>query len=471
MAGCLKELSMLVMALLPHKSLVRAWATSGALELFHLRGHIVHVAMRSSDWLDVPASIQKDLHFLPLDSLGGGRLRGRVRAALRLGSMVTREENSPTYAHKLGQWRPLLARAEIAAWRRFRRRVPGGVDGGAMEERLRGLEARFRPRSEALGLIRDLRPDVLLWATLGHQDNDELEVVKACRAEGVPIVLAWGSWDSASSKGGNLVRPDRMLVWGEESARHAADWHNCPAGQILVTGPVHWDPYAEPQREPVGKPSILVAGTSINFWEDEYACLKMLGRDGLEKGYRVLYRPHPRGAWGWHPRDMMPEGVVLDGITAAQVWGGRSGWSLHPDDLAGYPALIASVRCVVAAFSTMTIEAALLGKTPIMVGYGRTRHGPGMAHVHQHYLHMRHVVAWAGVKIASEADDLLRFVRHAVEGHYAEDAPGLRQMALRVARVDGHARQRAAEALEALTSSTRLKSGDSNYATEDRRRT
>ena len=197
-------------------------------------------------------------------------------------------------------------------------------------------------------------------------------------------------------------------------------------------------------------PAILVAGTSINYWEDEYSCLVMLGQDGLKNYYRVLYRPHPRGSWGWHPKDIMPPGVARDPITDRQVAHGRQGWSLHPDDLREYPALIASVQAVIAAFSTLTIEAALLGKTPIMVGYGRTRHGPGISAVHAAYEHMAHVVNWPGVKVAYAAEDLVCFVQNAVNGQYAQYAEGLRQMALRVARVDGHARERVAETLECL---------------------
>lgn len=429
--------------------MVRNWVTSGAVDLLAKRGHAVTVCLHRRNWQDLPAPLRQRLMPLFLDSLAGGRFRGRVRAALRLGSMVAREESSTTYRHKLGQDRPWVGRLEIAAWRRFRRRVPGGADGGAMEERLCGLEGRFRPRSWVLEAVRAARPDLLLWATLIHQDNEELEVVKACRLLGVPIVAAPASWDSLSSKAGFMVRPDQMLVWGAESARHAAEWHHCPPGRISITGPVHWDMYAFVQSV-VGIPTILVGGTSVNYWEDEHACLVMLGHDSLKQGYRVLYRPHPRGTWGWHPKDIMPAGVARDPITEQQVVWGRQGWSLHPDDLRGYPPLLASVQGVAAAFSTLTIEAALLGKTPIMVGYGRTRHGPGMTSVHQSYEHMRHVVSWPHVKVASDPEELVRYVHNAVNGGSVRDADNLRQLARRVARVDGHAQERAAEALEAM---------------------
>ena len=437
------------LVLLPHRMMVRNWITSGALDLLTRRGHAVTACLRAHDWQDLPQHPRSRLRWLPLDGLGGGRLRGRVRAALRLGSLVAREEGSTTYTHKLGQARPMLGRLEIATWRRFRARVPGGSDGGLMEERLRGLEGRFRPRRAMIETIRDLRPDVLLWATLIHQDNEELEVVKACRAWEIPIVAAPASWDNLSSKGGFMVAPDRMVVWGEESAGHATKWHTCPAGRIHVTGPPHWDLYADVQRL-VHPRTVLVAGTSVNYWEDELACLTMLGQDGLTHDYRVLYRPHPRGAFGWKSSDIMPAGVARDPITSQQVCMGRPGWTLHPDDLFAYASLLASVDAVVAAFSTLTIEAALLGKTPLMVGYGRTRHGPGMSSVHAAYEHMAHVVQAPGVMTAQTAEDLVRHVRNAVNGQYRQYATVLREMALRVARVDGHARERVVAVLESM---------------------
>lgn len=442
---------MRILILLPHRMMVRNFVTSGAAGFLAEQGHAVTVCLHQRNWRDLPVTLRQRLTPLFLDSLGGGQFRGRVRAALRLGSMVAREDGSTTYRHKLSQDRPLVGRLEIAAWRRYRQRVSGGPDGGPMEECLRGLEGRFRPRRAVLEAVQAVRPDVLLWATLIHQDNEELEVVKACRALGVPIVAAPASWDSLTSKGGFMVEPDQMLVWGEESAGHATKWHNCPAGRslatLLVTGPPHWDGYARIAGGDA-RPAILVAGTSVNYWEDEHACLVRLGQDGERHGYRVLYRPHPRGSWGWHPKDLMPSGVTRDFITERQVIEGRPGWSLHPDDLRDYPALIASVQAVVAAFSTLTIEAALLGKTPIMVGYGRTRHGPGMSAVHLAYEHMAHVVQWPGVKVAYSADDLVRFVQNVLNGHYVQYAVGLRQMALQVARVDGHAHERIAEAVE-----------------------
>ena len=112
-----------------------------------------------------------------------------------------------------------------------------------MEERLRGLEGRFRPRRTVVETIRDLRPDVLLWATLIHQDNEELEVVKACQIEGIKIVAAPASFDVLSSKGGFLIRPHNIWVWGEVSKQDALKLHGFEESQIHIIGPVHWESY------------------------------------------------------------------------------------------------------------------------------------------------------------------------------------------------------------------------------------
>ena len=359
----------------------------------------------------------------------GGPIRRRIRGALRLGSMVAREPESVTYRHKLGQRRSILGKMEIALWRAIRR-------WANPENLARRVEAALPPKRHAREAVDGLR--LLLWPTLIHTDNAELDLVKSARTDRCQILSIPASWDNLTSKGGYLVKPDGLAAWGEASKGHAIRHHGFRADQVVVTGPLHWEGYAEsphPLPELAGKPTVLVAGTSVNYWSDEWRILEALGQAGLTHDFRVLFRPHPRGAWGWHLRDVMPPGVSRDPQIERWIAQGRRGWSLDPADLAYYPHLMASVCAVVAAFSSMVIEAALLRKPSLLVAFGESRHGPGGAGMHVNYQHIAEVAAWPGVTVCrtlSEIlDGVLRSVEHPGTNHV------LQVKAQEVARVGG----------------------------------
>lgn len=429
--------------LLTRPLLVRNWLSSGLVATLQAR-HEVTLYMPQRLIEAARPWVPQGVALVATDRAVGGAWRRRVREVFLLASMVHREPRSATYRHKLAQRRPLGARLEIRALRRLRDR---GVD---LEAAFRRWEARRPPVRAARLLLRPL--DVLLWPTLLHTHNEEVELIKSARGHPCRVVAAPASWDTLSCKGAFLLPPDHLLVWGEASYAHAVDGHGFLPSSVTVTGPPHWDGYADahPLDTLAGKPTILVVGTSVNFWSDEHRLLTSLGRSGLREGFRVLFRPHPRGAWGWHFRDLLPTGVSLDPQIEHWVAHGRRGWSLDPADLAYYPRLMASVSCVVAAFSTMVVEAALLGTPSFLVAFGASRHGPGGAIRHLAYEHMRDIARWPGISVCQTEGDLLDRVTASLGGGLAHERRALQMAAQGVARVDGRAQQRILEAVECL---------------------
>ena len=337
----------------------------------------------------------------------GGPWRRRVREAFVLASMVAREPGSRTYRFKLAQRRPLAPRLEIRAFRMLRDR---GMD---LESVFRRWEARQPPLRAALQATAGL--DVLLWPTLIHTHNEEIELVKSARqGQKCQVVAAPASWDSLTSKGAFLVQPDAMLVWGEASKRHGVMAHQMDAKAIRVTGPPHFDFYHEPRQTRV-ESTVLVAGTSVNYWEDELEIVTFL----RQRVNGIVHRPHPRrgGGWTW------PAMEELRGQLDAAV-------------------------CVVAAFSTVVIEAALMGKPSFLVGFGPSAHGPAMADYHYQLEHMAEVVSWPGVHLCRSKEELLTGLEGILNKGIRPDAAELRRRALEVARSDGHVQERILEALE-----------------------
>jgi len=341
----------------------------------------------------------------------GGPWRRRVREAFVLASMVAREPGSKTYRFKLGQNRPLLGRLQIRAFRHLR---DGGMD---LEGAFRRWEARQQPLQTAVAATRGL--DVLLWPTLLHTWNEEIELVKSARGQKCRIVAAPASWDTLTTKASWLVSPHYLLVWGEASKRHAEAYHRFRPDQVTVTGPPQFDLYYEPL---VGLTSeeqkiVLVVGSSVHYWSDELKIIKDLRHHFPGS---LIHRPHPRRGGEWSLNAM---------------------WELRLQ--------LQETTCVVAAFSTVIIEAALMGKPSLLVGFGQSSHGPAMAGYHMQLEHMAEITTWPGVKLCQTMPELVGWIKATLNGAFDPQADELRRRAQEVALCDGHAQERILAALDA----------------------
>ena len=282
----------------------RNWIASGMADSLRRHGHAV----------------------LPL--IPGAPRFARLRRSLRLAGMVAEEPRSQTYRHKATLLRG-RRRLEAAVWRRLARRVD-------LIAWARRVEARLPIPPYVTDALREARPDLLLWPTLIHMDALENDFVRAAQAQGVPVLGAPASWDNLTTKGHFLARPDRLIVWGQASRRHAIERHGFAEDRVEAPGPPHFVPY-EQGPIPPGH-SVLVAGTSLHYWRDEDHMVADLGQ--ALPGVEIRHRLHPRRRGGFD----------------SDVWSVRR--DLEP------------AACVVAAFSTIIIEAALLGRPSMLIGFG-----------------------------------------------------------------------------------------------------
>ena len=331
----------------------------------------------------------------------------RLRRSLRLAAMVAEEPRSQTYRHK-ATLRRGVNRVEAAVWRRL---AGLGVDLVAWARR---VEARLPIPPYICEAIRAARPDVFLWATMIHQDALENDFVRAAQTQGVPVLGAPASWDTLTTKGPFLTRPDRLIVWGAASARQAVEQHGFASEAVSAPGPPHFCPY-EDGPIPPGE-GVLVAGTSLHYWPDEERIIAGL-RQALAP-VEVAYRPHPRRRGAWDP----------------DVWAVRR--DLEP------------AAAIVAAFSTVVIEGALLGRPSLLVGFGVGPHGHALEH--RHYDHMAHVASWPHVLVVESRNALYDGLREWLAAPLIEEQQHeLRERALEVANCRPGLHERIALAIEA----------------------
>jgi hypothetical protein len=453
-----------ILVLLSHRLHVRNFLASGCLQDLAARGHALTLVLPGALVTETTETfdLSRVERVLPMEPYLGGRSRQRVRASLRVASFVQRERFK-TYGHKIRLNRRPWFRTQVALYRALGSRYD-------LEERARAIEARLAPRPAAEALVADVRPDLFFYPTLIHEGT-EIELLKAARRRGVPAVAFAASWDTLTSKGFFLVPPDHLLVWGEENRRQAFEHHRLTGDRVAATGAPHLDVYGPRYRYesrddfllsrglPPARRVILFAGTTITYWEDEPRQLAMLSgaiESGELPGCVVWYRSHPRRPLAQVAGVEKLPGVFMDDQVARQKSRGGS-YSMRGEDLVHYRSLMNAVAGVVTAFSTMIIEAALLGRPSLVVGFGVNDRTPARLVEHSGYEHMQDVLRTPGVTLCRSAEDLLGGVKRLLAGDFASHAEGLRRRAGQIANnLDGRARERIIAALEAVAARGRL---------------
>lgn len=155
-----------------------------------------------------------------------------------------------------------------------------------------------------LAFIEEQAPDIVFAPTLlaGYFINDLGLIAKKLN---IPYVAMMNSWDNPSQKAVATELPDRLVVWGEQTRRHAIKCIGMPADKVVTFGAAQFQVYRRPVTEsdaelrrifaaPPHGPIILYAGVSKSVNETRH--LKLLDQ-GIESGAippcHVIYRPHP----------------------------------------------------------------------------------------------------------------------------------------------------------------------------------
>jgi len=152
--------------------------------------------------------------------------------------------------------------------------------------------------------LNDQTPDLVLHPTVltGFVINDLLQ---SCAALDIPLVLLMNSWDNPSMKAVAAGVPDRLVVWGDQTRRHAIEYMCIPENLVESFGAAQFQLYRTPEtmsdselrklfEVPANLPIILYGGAGRGQHESEY--IKRLD-DMVETGQvppcHILYRPHP----------------------------------------------------------------------------------------------------------------------------------------------------------------------------------
>ena len=261
---------------------------------------------------------------------------------------------------------------------------------------LAALERSIPGSREVEAFLRAHDPDVVLVSPLVDAGSDQVDLVKAAQAFGVPVAVGIASWDNLTNKGLLRVQPDRVIVWNEVQRLEAIEYHATPSDRVVVTGAQPFDRWFERRpsstREefcarvglPAGRPYVLYTCSSsfIAISPAEVAFVRSwiaaLRTHPATARLPVLVRPHPYNRAAWETTDLL----VLEDVA---VWPNRAYNPVEEDSRNGFFDSLYHSAAVVGINTSAMIEAAILGR-PVLSMQTQEFAGTQEGTLHFHYL-------------------------------------------------------------------------------------
>ncbi len=237
------------------------------------------------------------------------------------------------------------------------------------------------PPQELDAILADTAPDIVIHPSTfdGYFIND---IIEAAAGRSIPSLLLMNSWDNPSLKHAALSTADAVVVWGEQTARHAVRFMGMARERVHILGAAQFDLFRGPPktgrtdvcRDQGIAPSqriVMYAGSSKGNRESLH--LKQLSEHFLATGQNditILYRPHPYGL----PREEaynilnenLPNVVVehsMRSMLENTAQGKAAGFHITPYDHTH--SLLSAMDALISPLSTILVEAAMHGK-PVM---------------------------------------------------------------------------------------------------------
>lgn len=286
------------MVFIDHDLIIRHFIKSGAFAELERRFDVIYVFNDDTE-------TDKKWIFTDVDSLGLSDVRMTTIPRSRMGSWyrlyaITVLHNQRGTANFRGR-KELVA--ETIGW--LRTRAYSALSRPGVYQLIRRIllsrQGEYPPLAR---LIEAERPDLVIQPSIltGYYINELLLIT---RRLAIPYVVLMNSWDNPSQKAVTTGQPDRLVVWGEQTRRHAIEYMRMPADRVEVFGAAQFQVYrsarvgsdADLRREfkvPADGPVILYAGVSKSINETRH--LKLLDEaiaSGAIPRCHILYRPHP----------------------------------------------------------------------------------------------------------------------------------------------------------------------------------
>ena len=361
----------------------------------------------------------------------------------------------------------------------------------------RFIEYKFNRSKQVEILLSKIKPDLLVIANpFGRHEAIYLIHAKEL---GVPVACEMLSWDNITSKGTPLLMPDYFISWGPIMTEEMVNLYNFPRDKIFEDGVPHFDVYFRyarftPRSSLVRKLKLPIADPYIFYgMVAPYSCpnemeilhwlVARLNECAFVKPCSLIIRPHPQTIRGEYARDK-GELKRLEGLIGPRValdippvLSDRLAWDLPKTDSYRLASLLAGSAMCLNAGSTLCLEACILDRPVINIGFDGWDELPydQSARRGLDYQHIAKLLAMGGVRVARSFHDLTQHINAYLENPCLDRAGRKASAMQECGSQDGAATERVVRTLRSLVPShnttnrhSRLSDAQESYTTLDR---
>ena len=289
----------------------------------------------------------------------------------------------------------------------------------------------------------------------------EWGLIKAAKRYKVPIISMIANWDHLTK--GRLPKSDKVIVWNDFQKRQLIEYYDYNPSDILVSGIPHLDYFVREKDKFLSKKEFLKSigaptdkklityttapVTGSPFEQDiiEIIC-KAIKNGEITHPSHLHVRFHPADHFNRYEKLKKFENIITFEKPGKSVSGTRYEWCPSEEDMLHYVNLLSCSDVLINVASTVTIDAAAFD-TPIVNiafdGYEKREFVESNAR-YFHYTHYSNIAKSKGVKIAKNADELIKFINMYLNDPGLDSKGRKRILKEQCYKLDGRAGERVA---------------------------
>lgn len=260
--------------------------------------------------------------------------------------------------------------------------------------------------------ISRIKPKLVIYPSNAYEATG-IDIVNICNEKKIKTVFIIDNWDNISSKSVLWAKPDRLLVWGEQTKQQAIKIQGFDPNKISLVGTSRFDQYFKQRSNTI--PShfnfnyILFVGFSLPFNEARLVKIidDILTRNkNIFGDTKLVYRPHPNR----QGKDTIKGVKLCNTIVDPQL----ETWYFNemneniksaPPALDYYPSLLQNAEIIIASLTSMIIESLIFKKRTLIIAYKEAKNPSSPYRVLHDYHHFDELFHTEGVDLCLNVEE------------------------------------------------------------------
>ena len=260
--------------------------------------------------------------------------------------------------------------------------------------------------------IIQIGPDLVIYPSNAYEAIG-IDIVKICKRQAIKSIFIIDNWDNVSSKSILWEKPDRLLVWGEQTKKHAVKFQHFASEKVTQIGTSRFDQYFKLRETEI--PShfnfnyILFVGYSLHF--DEAKLVQKIDQiitnnKDIFGDIKLIYRPHPHRQSKDSIEGMSLQNTFVDPQLKEWYFDKEASKSntIQPA-LDYYPSLLSNAEMVIASLTSMIIESLIFKKRTLVIGYKEKNNPSNPYQLLHNYHHFDELFFTEGIDICVDFDE------------------------------------------------------------------